>query len=153
VSRVRAQIDIDAPVERVFAFFDDPANAELLVPSFWALLSVEELPNGGRRVEYTTRNKRGDLVDATSEHLEYDPPHSTVTRGEQSGIETTSTRRFVAHGSAAHVDATIEWSAPVKYLAWLVGSPLRGPLKRSLRHSLRAAKEALESGPASLTPE
>jgi len=145
VSRVRAQVDIDAPVEKVFAFFDDPANAELLVPSFWAVLSVEELPNGGRRTEYTTRNKRGDLVDATSEHLDYDPPHSTVTRGEQSGIATTSTRRFEARATGTRIDATIEWSAPVKYLSSLVGSPLRGPLKRSLRYSLRAAKDALES--------
>jgi ligand-binding SRPBCC domain-containing protein len=148
VSRVRDRVDIDAPVERVFAFFDDPANAELLVPGFWAVMAVEDLPDGGRRVEYTTRNRRGDLVDATSEHLEYDPPHSTVTRGEQSGIETTSTRRFVADGDRTRVEASIEWSAPVKYLASLVGSPLRAPLKRSLRHSLRAAKEALESGPA-----
>jgi uncharacterized protein YndB with AHSA1/START domain len=144
VSQVREQIDIAAPVERVFAFFDDPANARLLVPSLVKLTSVETLPDGGRRIEYETRNKKGAIVEATSEHVEYDPPHRTVTQGEQSGIRTTSTRIFVPIATGTQVLATIEWSAPVKYLAAIVSSPLRGPLRRSLRHSLGAAKEALE---------
>ena len=150
VSRVREQIDIDAPLEDVFAFFDDVANAEVLVSSFVALTSVDALPNGGRRVEYTTRNKRGEIVAATSEHLEYDAPHRTVTRGQQSGIGTVSTRHFVPNtGRGTRVVATIEWSVPVKYVAALITSPLRRPLRRSLRHSLHAAKRAIESGPTS----
>lgn len=154
VSRVREQIDIDAPPEDAFAFFDDVANAEVLVPSFVALMSVEALPNGGRRVEYTTRNKHGEIVAASSEHLEYDAPHRTVTRGQQSGIGTVSTRQFVpTTGGGTRVVATIEWSVPVKYVAALITSPLRRPLRHSLRQSLRAAKDALESGPASLSAE
>ena len=62
MSRIREQVDIDATLEDVFAFFDDVANAKLLVPGFVALTSVEVLPNGGRRVMYTTRNKRGEIV-------------------------------------------------------------------------------------------
>ena len=148
VSRVREQIDIDASPEDVFAFFDDVANAEVLVPGFVALTSVEGLPNGGRRVEYTTRNKHGEIVAATSEHLEYDPPRRTVTRGQQSGIGTISTRHFVLNTDrGTRVVATIEWSVPVKYVAALITSPLRRPLRRSLHHTLRAAKGELESGP------
>ena len=153
MSRIREQVDIDAALEDVFSFFDDVANAKLLVPGFVALTSVEMLPNGGRRVMYTTRNKRGEIVEASSEHLEYDAPHRTVTRGEQSGISTVSTRHFVpTTSSGTRVVATIEWSVPVKYVAALITSPLRRPLRRSLRHGLRAAKAALESGPASLRP-
>gem|GEM_PF-1929937 len=147
MSRVREQIDIDAPPEDVFAFFDDVANATVLVPNFIAITAVEALPNGGRRVEYTTRNKRGDVVAASSEHLEYDAPRRTVTRGHQSGIGTVSTRHFVpTTGGGVRVVATIEWSVPVKYVAALITSPLRRPLRRSLRQGLRAAKRALESG-------
>ncbi|MCJ7436911.1 MAG: SRPBCC family protein [Acidimicrobiia bacterium] len=152
MSRIREQIDIEAAPEDVFAFFDDVANAGVLVPSLVALTSVEALPNGGRRVEYTTRNKHGEIVAASSEHLEYDAPHRTVTRGQQSGIGTVSTRHFVrTTGRGTRVVATIEWSVPVKYVAALITSPLRRPLRRSLRHSLGAAKAALESGPASLS--
>ena len=154
MSRIREQVDIDATLEDVFAFFDDVANAKLLVPGFVALTSVEVLPNGGRRVMYTTLNKRGEIVEASSEHLEYDAPHRTVTRGLQSGIGTVATRHFVpTTGGGTRVVATIEWSVPVKYVAALITSPLRRPLRRSLRHALRAARAALESGPASLALE
>jgi uncharacterized protein YndB with AHSA1/START domain len=154
VSQVRAHVDIAAPPERVFAFFDDLTNAAVLVPNLVQVTSVEELPTGGRRVEYTTRNKNGVLVEASSEHVVYEPPRRTVTRSQQSGVASTSTREFGGLPSGGtRVEAMIEWSAPVKYLGSIVGAPLRRPFHRALRHSLLAAKEALESGPASLSAE
>ena len=59
-SRVQARVDIAAPVDEVFAFFDDLANAAVLVPSLDEITTVEPLPAGGRRVEYTTRGPRRD---------------------------------------------------------------------------------------------
>lgn len=142
------QVDIDASPEEVFAFFDDVTNATVLVPSLVEITTVDPLPNGGRRVAYTTRDRRGAIVEAVSEHLEYDPPQRTVTLGTQSGIQTTSTRRFAPNpGGGTRVAAAVEWSAPVRYLGWLVGAPVRRPLRRSLRHGLRAAKAAIEAGP------
>jgi hypothetical protein len=144
VSRVREQIEIDAAPDRVFAFFDDLGNASVLVPNLVAVTAVDDLPTGGRRVEYTTRNRKGAIVDASSEHLEFDPPHRTVTRGQQSGVTSTSTREFLTIAGGTRVVATIEWSAPVKYLATIISLPLRGPMRRSLRHTLAAAKAELE---------
>jgi uncharacterized membrane protein len=154
MSKVREHIDVDAPLEEVFSFFDDVANAEVLVPGFVELTSVETLANGGRRVEYTTRNKSGEIVTASSEHLAYEPPHRTVTRGLQSGIATVSTRHFVPNTNrGTRVVVTVEWSVPVKYIAALITSPLRRPLRRSVRDGLGAAKRALESGPTPLAVE
>jgi uncharacterized protein YndB with AHSA1/START domain len=146
MTKVRAEVDIDAPVDRVFAFFDDLDNARLLVPSLVEVVNVETLANGGRHVEYTTHNKHGDLVDVTSDHVDYDPPHRTVTRTKQSGVETTSTRLFAPNTSGGtRVVATVEWSVPVKYFGAIVSLPLRGPLRRSLRTSLATAKDAIEA--------
>ena len=145
MSRVRESIDIDAPVAEVFAFFDDVGNAGVLVPALVEVMDVEELPGGGRRVTYTLRTPKGELVEASSEHLEHEPPRRTVTRGVQSGVETTATREFVATtGRSTRVVAIIEWSVPVRLVAGLVTAPLRGPLRRSLRQSLAAAKAAIE---------
>jgi uncharacterized membrane protein len=145
VSKVREEIDIGAPVEEVFAFFDDVGNAAVLVPAIVEVTRVEELDGGGRRVEYTTRSRGGELVEASSEHLLHDPPRRTVTRGVQSGVTTTSTREFVESTSGAtRVVATVEWSVPVKWVAGIVTAPLRGPLRRSLRSSLAAAKAEIE---------
>ncbi len=147
VSRVRASIDIDAPPETVFAFFDDLDNATLLVTGLVEVVSVEPVPTGGRHVTYTTRGRDGTLVDASSEHLEYEPPRHTVTRGVQSGIETRSIREFrPLRDGRTRVTTTIEWSVPIRYVGALVTAPLRGPLRRSVRAAHAAAKDRLESG-------
>lgn len=149
VSRVRARVDIDSPPETVFAFFDDLANASLLVAGIVDVVSVEPRDGGGRHVSYTTRARDGTLIDASSEHLDYDPPHRTITRGVQSGIETRSIREFVLQADGrTRVTTTVEWSVPIRYVGALVTAPLRGPLRRSIRAAHAAAKERLESGPA-----
>ncbi len=152
VSRVRGQVDIDADPSTVFAFFDDLDNAPLLVPGLVEILSVEPLHGGGRHVTYTTRARDGSIVDAGSEHLEHHVPERTVTRGVQSGIETRATREFAPRADGGtRVVTTVEWSVPIRYVGALVTAPLRGPLRRSIRAAHAAAKERLESGPASRT--
>jgi polyketide cyclase/dehydrase/lipid transport protein len=145
-TRIHAYVDIAAPVEEVFTFFDDLANAPLLNPRVVEITTVEPLGNGGRRIEYSTRGRSGAPVAATSEHVEYVRPWRTVTRTEQSGVTTLSTREFEALAEGARVVATIEWTAPVRYIARVVEFPLRRPLRDSLHLGLAAAKQALEAG-------
>jgi len=144
--RVRARVDIAAPVEEVFAFFDDLANAAVLVPTLAEITTVDPVASGGRRVEYTIRDRHDVLHDASSEHLVYDPPRQTVTRNVQSGVVTTMTRDFEAHESGTRVVATVEWEMPLGAVARLVSAPLRGPYRRGLRNALHAAHEALTAG-------
>jgi uncharacterized membrane protein len=144
-SHVHAYVEIAAPVEQVFAFFDDLDNAPLLNPAVLEITNVEGLENGGRRVEYSTAGRGGRAVTATSEHVEYAPPSRTVTRTEQSGVTTVSTREFEPIDDGTRVVATIEWTAPVKYVARLVEFPLRRPLRDSLEVGLATAKQALET--------
>jgi hypothetical protein len=141
-SRVHALVDIAAPPEAVFAFFDDLANASVLVPNLIEVTKVELLSTGGRRVEYATEGRDGTPHLASSEHVVYDPPHRTVTRSVQSGVATTATREFVAVPEGTRVVATIEWDVPIKYVSRLVSAPLRGPYRRALRNSLHDAAAA-----------
>ena len=145
-SRVRARVDLAAPVEEVFAFFDDLANAAVLVPTLAEITTVDPVASGGRRVEYTIRDRHGILHDASSEHLEYDPPRRTVTRNVQSGVVTTMTRDFQELDAGTRVVATVEWEMPLGGVARLVSAPLRGPYRRGLRNALHAAREALTAG-------
>jgi carbon monoxide dehydrogenase subunit G len=145
VSRVVESIEIAAPREQVFSFFADVDNAGILLPNLVAVAKVEPLDAGGQRVEYSVRNDRGEAVDASSEHLEFDPPRRTVSRGIQSGIATTATREFDTTADGTRVTATLEWAVPIRYVSRLVTAPLRGPFRRSLRRSLTAAKDAIES--------
>jgi Polyketide cyclase / dehydrase and lipid transport len=142
-SRVHARVDIAAPPIAVFAFFDDLANASVLVPNLVEVTNVEALSTGGRRVEYATEGRDGTRHLASSEHVVYEPPHRTVTRSVQSGVATTATREFVAVPGGTRVVATIEWDVPIRYVSRLVSAPLRGPYRRALRDSLDGAATAL----------
>ena len=142
--KVRERIEISAPPDRVFAFFDDPGNAPLLLPRLVELKSIEPIANGGRRLEYTVRTERGDAAPASSEHIEYEPPRLTVSRGVQAGVEMTATREFLETPRGTRVIATVEWNVAMRYVGVFVTAPLRGPLRRSMRETLRAAKDALE---------
>jgi uncharacterized protein YndB with AHSA1/START domain len=145
---VRAAVEIAAPAGEVFAFFDDLANAAVLLPSLIEITKVEPVPGGGRRLEYTTRDRSGEPVEASSEHIEYAPPHRTVTKGVQSGVSTLSTREFApTDAGGTRVAATVEWSVPVLYIAKLVEFPLRKPYRRSMHEMLAAAKAAIEQVP------
>ncbi len=145
-TRVHAYVDIAAPVDRVFAFFDDVGNAPLLNPRLVEITNVEPLANGGRRVEYSTRGRKDVPFSATSEHVEYVAPWRTVTRTEQSGVTTLSTREFEPLDDGTRVVATIEWTAPVRYVAKVVEFPLRRPLRDGLHLGLATAKRELETG-------
>ena len=144
MSRVRARVDIAAPVDEVFAFFDDLAHAAVLVPQLAAIRHVEPRPDGGRAVDYATRGRDGALRTARSEHVVYEPPRRTVTRNVQAGVTTTMTREFVPTGAGTRVEARLEWEVPVRYVGSIIGAPLRRPYRRALRDALDGARAALE---------
>jgi uncharacterized protein YndB with AHSA1/START domain len=144
MSRVGATIDIDAPPEVVFAFFDDLENARVLMPRIVDVVSVEPLADGGRRVEYTVRTRSGSEASVTSEHVEYDPPRRTVARGYEAGLGTLSTRMFEPYRNGTRVTTFVEWQLPSRYVGGLFTAQLRRPLRRSLEAMLAAAKDALE---------
>jgi len=50
---VREHIDIDAPVEVVFDYMDEPRRQPEITPSLTSSDLLERLPNGGSHVRYT----------------------------------------------------------------------------------------------------
>jgi uncharacterized protein YndB with AHSA1/START domain len=144
VSRVRASVDIAAPVEEVFEFFDDLAHAAVLVPQLAEIGRVEAAPGGGRVVEYTTRGRNGALISARSEHVVYEPPHHTVTRNEQAGVTTTTSRDFMPVDGGTRVETCLEWVVGVRYVGGVVSWPLRRPYRQALRDALEGARAAIE---------
>jgi uncharacterized membrane protein len=50
---VRQHVDLDAPVEAVFDYMDEPTHQPDVTPSLTRSHLLERLPNGGSRVQYT----------------------------------------------------------------------------------------------------
>lgn len=71
---VSESIHVDAPVEAVFEFLDDPRNHAEVTPSFAEIRNIEPLENGGKRVEHTYSmagiSLDGELVERTYEEHE-----------------------------------------------------------------------------------
>jgi len=49
---VREHVDIDAPIEAVFDYMDDPTHQPAITPSLTTSHLLERLSNGGSRVRY-----------------------------------------------------------------------------------------------------
>ncbi len=67
-------LQIDAPVEDVFAYMDDPQNHVEVTPSLAEVRNVEPTENGGKQLEHTFRmagiGLDGELVETTHEENE-----------------------------------------------------------------------------------
>ncbi|UWG50010.1 Polyketide cyclase/dehydrase family protein [Halalkaliarchaeum sp. AArc-CO] len=46
-------IEIEAPIEQVFEYLDDPHNHAEVTPSLSSVRNVEPLETGGKRLEFT----------------------------------------------------------------------------------------------------
>lgn len=55
MTELSRSIWIDAPVEDVFAFMDQPANQPTITPSMTRIENIERLSNGGSKSDYTYR--------------------------------------------------------------------------------------------------
>lgn len=71
---VSESLHIDAQVETVFDFLDDPRNHAQVTPSLADVRNVEPLDNGGKQVEYTYNmagvSLDGELVEQRREENE-----------------------------------------------------------------------------------
>jgi uncharacterized protein YndB with AHSA1/START domain len=69
---VTRTVRIDAPVSDVFSYMDRPENQPEFTPSLTRSESLEELPNGGKRVAYTYTMAGVDLKGEI-EAVAYEP--------------------------------------------------------------------------------
>jgi uncharacterized membrane protein len=144
--RVEERIRIEAPRERVWDFVSKPeCYPEFMVGTEWKTVDGE--PSTGPRARFSIAIEVGSIdLGGTVEFIEWDPPHE-VAWTNITGIDQRG--RWVLRDCDGHSDATlrVSYQAPGGLLA-LVASQLAAPLiRRDVRRSLAALKEAVEVGP------
>jgi uncharacterized protein YndB with AHSA1/START domain len=84
--RLRRDIEIAAPIERVFEFIDDPGNYPAFRPEIVRVLGTQRRPHGGREVRYLIRDDWDDRLsfECVGRDIEYDPPRRAVTEATAS---------------------------------------------------------------------
>lgn len=106
-----AEVHIDAPVEAVFAYMDDPANQPEITPSLTHSETLEERADGSKRVAYSY-GLGGITLDGELDAVEYEPESRVVWEmtGDLSG-EITWTFGATDDGTLVTYDA--EYDVPL----------------------------------------
>lgn len=108
---VNGSIRIEAPVEAVFAFMDEPENQAVITPSLADVETVEELPNGGKRARYTY-SMVGISLEGHVEAVEYEPDERIVF--EMSGdLSGTIEWAFEGADDSTIVTYTATYEVPI----------------------------------------
>jgi carbon monoxide dehydrogenase subunit G len=138
-----ATIHIDAPVARVFAFMNEPANQTAITPSLVESTEVGRMPNGGARAEYAYKMAgmtfRGH-VEATE--LEPDRLIAFAMRGDIAGEIRW---RFEPEGDGARFTYAADYEIPGSLLARLAEPIAARYNQRELDSAVANLKERLEA--------
>lgn len=145
---------IRAPIDEVYAFFNDPANTTQLNTHAVRYEVVDTHPDGRRTYDVVMRAGSNEWMQ-TVEELVRDRPTRLVTRGgswttdRQHWLLTITTdRRFSPESDGTRVDVTIDTKLgqPLRRLAQAIRNWLwRGAAKAEFERQLALVAERLET--------
>jgi carbon monoxide dehydrogenase subunit G len=139
-------IVIDAPVEDVFAFMDDPENHVTVTPSLAEVRDVERLDSGGKRLDHAFR-MAGISLEGELEEVERVENERMLfeMRGQLSGeIELT----FEAVDGGTRLTYTGRYDLPESVLGRVARPFVRRYNERELSTTLANVKTHVETDSA-----
>ncbi len=117
MATIKNSIFINAPVEKVFAYVQNPTNMLEIWPSMVDIRNVKDL--GGGKLTYDWTYKMGGMkMDGSSEVLECVPNERLVTIGK-GGIESKFIWTFKPVQNGTQMDTNVEYTVPVPVLGRL----------------------------------
>jgi carbon monoxide dehydrogenase subunit G len=117
MAEIKRSISINVPVEKVFAYIDDPVNFPEVWPSMVEVKDVEELPAGGRKFNFVYK-MAGVRLEGTSETIEYVANQRIVTKST-GAVESKFVWEFLPEGEGTKLNVSIEYTVPVPVLGKL----------------------------------
>ena len=114
---LKKHIEIDAPVEKVFGFLEEPENFVEIWPSMQDIRNIKEQPEGGQTFDWTYK-MAGIKFKGSSKTLEFVENERSVVVNEE-GIPSKLTWEYHPSGAGTAVDLQIEYEIPVPVLGKL----------------------------------
>ena len=140
---VTDSVRLDVPVERAFAFMDDPHNHVTVTPSLAEVRNVEREADGRKRLDHSFR-MAGVSLDGELEEVERTPNERMLfeMRGQLSGeIELT----FASAGGKTDLTYTGRYDVPGRVLSAVAAPFVRRYNERELATTLANVETALET--------
>jgi uncharacterized protein YndB with AHSA1/START domain len=142
-ARVEKSITINAPVEKVFGYVEEPANLLEYWPSMVEVKDVEPLPNGGAKFGWVYK-MAGMRFEGTSEAIEYVANQRTVTENK-GGIEGRVTWTYESEDGGTKVTFEAEYTVPIPLLGKLAESLIVKQNEREAETLLANVKARMEA--------
>lgn len=140
---VSDSIEIDAPPETVFEYLDDPHHHYEITPSLTRVENVQQLDNGGKRLDHTYTLGGIDL-DGSLVQSVHEPP--TLMAFEMTGrLEGELELEMIAENGGSRVTYTAGYNLPGSVIERLAEPFVRRYNERELETVLTNLKSRLES--------
>jgi uncharacterized protein YndB with AHSA1/START domain len=107
------EITVKAPVDRVFAFVDDPVNLPQIWPSLYEIKDVKTLPNGGHAFDWIY-NMAGKRIAGTVETLEHVANKRIVDKAV-GDAQSVFTWEFAGRNGTTTVRFQAQYDMPLPY--------------------------------------
>ena len=117
MARIERTVTINAPVEKVFSFMNDPTKLPEIWPSVVETKDVKKLSNGGNSFRFIYKMV-GIRLEGTSEDTEW-VQNQRVVNKSKGGIEATQTYLFEQVPGGTRFTWNIDYSMPVPVLGKL----------------------------------
>ena len=142
MAKAQATVTINAPVEKVFSFVNDPNKLMGLWPNVAEVKNVKGLPNGGNSFDFVYK-MAGIRVAGTSEDIEVIPNQRVVneTRG---GVKSKMIWTLEPTDGRTKLDVDVEYTVPVPVLGKLAEAIIVKMNNRDLRTVFAHLKDVLE---------
>jgi uncharacterized membrane protein len=141
MATVKKSITINAPVEKIFAFIDDPMNLKDWVPS---IMEVKDVTGDGVGQHYRWNYKMaGVRLEGESTVTEHIPNERRVTQSK-GGVVSTWTYAFESQDSETKFNLSVEYTIPVPVLGKLAEKLVLRRNEREAELALSNVKDRME---------
>ena len=140
---IEKSIIINAPVEKVFDYIEDPMNDPEWMIGMMEVHEVEGLPGVGRHYHWTFKMVGIPLKGQTTV-IEHVPNRRTVTES-QGGVSSTWAVDFEPEGDGTKLTMKVEYTIPIPVVGKLAEHLISKQNERNLESSMENIKHMLES--------
>ena len=143
MASVERSITIDAPVEKVFSYIDDPLNNLEWLPS---VMEVKDVTRTGQGVGTHYRwvyKMVGLRLEGEETVTEYIPNQRRVSQ-TKSGVISTWTWTFEPHDGGTKLNLVVEYTIPIPVLGKLAEALVLGQNKREADLAMANIKARME---------
>jgi len=119
MAKAEKTITINAPVEKVFGYIDEPANLPEIWPSLAEIKDVQKLPSGGNKNRWVYK-MAGIRLEGTSESEDTEcVPNQRLVSKTKGGVESTQIWMFQPEAGGTKVTFEVEYTVPIPVLGKL----------------------------------